>query len=61
MLNLLPFVFSLDKCDFFKRKICHFSGRLRPDWLNTAWAAMGRLGSVGLRHPEVEIKDSLDL
>ena len=26
-----------------------FSGRLRPDWGNTAWAATAGLGSIGLR------------
>ena len=25
-----------------------FSGRLWPDWGNTAWAAMAVLGSIGL-------------
>ena len=25
-----------------------FSGRLWPDWGNTAWAAMAGLGSIGL-------------
>ena len=26
-----------------------FSGRLLPDWGNTAWAAMAGLGSIGLK------------
>ena len=26
-----------------------FSGRLWPDWGNTAWAVMARLGSKGLK------------
>ena len=26
-----------------------FSGRLWPDWGNTAWAAMAGLGSIGLK------------
>ena len=29
----------------------HFSGRLRPDWGNTARAAMAGLGSKGLKCP----------
>ena len=33
-----------------------FSGRLRPDWGNTARAAMAGLGSIGLRY-EKEGKD----
>ena len=27
-----------------------FSGRLSPNWGNTAWAAMARLGSIGLNN-----------
>ena len=27
-----------------------FSGRLRPDWGNTAWVAMAGLGSIGLKY-----------
>ena len=27
-----------------------FSGRIRPDWGNTARADMAGLGSIGLRH-----------
>ena len=26
----------------------HFSGRIWPDWGNTAWADMAGLGSIGL-------------
>ena len=29
-------------------KIGHFSGRIWPDWGNTAWADMARLGSIAL-------------
>ena len=28
----------------------HFSGRIWPDWGNTAWADMAGLGSIGLTH-----------
>ena len=31
-------------------KISHFSGRIWPDWGNTAWADMAGLGSIGLRY-----------
>ena len=37
-------VFSLEKYG----KIGRFSGRIRPDWGNTARADMARLGSIGL-------------
>ena len=30
-----------------------FSGRIWPDWGNTAWADMAGLGSIGLKKTEV--------
>ena len=33
-----------------------FSGRLWPDWGNTAWAAMAGLGSIGIRYAENDRK-----
>ena len=30
-------------------KNCRFSGRIWPDWGNTAWADMAGLGSIGLK------------
>ena len=38
----------LEKCGKF-RKNGRFSGRIWPDWGNTAWADMAGLGSIGLR------------
>ena len=37
----------LEKCGKF-RKNGRFSGRIWPDWGNTAWADMAGLGSIGL-------------
>ena len=39
--------FSLENVEKYG-KIGHFSGRIWPDWGNTAWADMARLGSIGL-------------
>ena len=38
---------NLEKCGKF-RKNGRFSGRIRPDWGNTARADMAGLGSIGL-------------
>ena len=43
----------LFECTIFEKfgkiwKNCRFSGRLWPDWGNTAQVAMARLGSIGL-------------
>ena len=38
----------LEKCGNFWKNVC-FSGRIWPDWGNTAWADMAGLGSIGLR------------
>ena len=38
----------LEKCGKIWKNGC-FSGRLWPDWGNTAWAAMAGLGSIGLK------------
>ena len=38
----------LEKCGNF-RKNCRFSGRIWPDWGNTARADMAGLGSIGLK------------
>ena len=35
------------KCGNFGKNSC-FSGRIWPDWANTAWADMVGLGSIGL-------------
>ena len=37
----------MEKCGKF-RKNCRFSGRIWPDWGNTAWADMAGLGSIGI-------------
>ena len=34
----------------------HFSGRIWPDWGNTAWADMAGLGSIGLNENDVAYK-----
>ena len=40
----------LEECgNFLKNSL--FSGRIRPDWGNTAWADMAGLGSIGLTGP----------
>ena len=39
---------NLQKCGFFLKN-GRFSGRIWPDWGNTAWADMAGLGSKGLR------------
>ena len=40
--------FILEKCgNFWKNG--RFSGRIWPDWGNTAWADMAGLGSIGLK------------
>ena len=39
---------NLEKCGNFRNNGC-FSGRIRPDWGNTAWADMAGLRSIGLR------------
>ena len=41
--------FILEKCGNC-RKNGRFSGRIWPDWGNTAWADMAGLGSIGLNH-----------
>ena len=41
--------FILEKCGNFWKNGC-FSGRIWPDWGNTAWADMARLGSIGLKN-----------
>ena len=38
----------LEKCGNFSKN-GRFSGRIWPDWGNTAWADMAGLGSIGLR------------
>ena len=38
--------YNLEKCGKFWKN-GHFSGRIRPDWGNTAWADMAGLGSIG--------------
>ena len=39
--------FILEKCgNLWKNSL--FSGRIWPDWGNTAWADMAGLGSIGL-------------
>ena len=39
--------FILEKCgNFWKNG--RFSGRIWPDWGNTAWADMAGLGSIGI-------------
>ena len=38
-----------EKCGNF-RKNGRFSGRIWPDWGNTAWADMAGLGSIGLMY-----------
>ena len=40
--------FILEKCGNFWKNGC-FSGRIWPDWGNTAWADMAGLGSIGLK------------
>ena len=40
--------YNLEKYGKF-RKNGHFSGRIWPDWGNTAWADMAGLGSIGLK------------
>ena len=37
----------LEKCGHFWKN-SRFSGRIWPDWGNTAWADMAGLGSIGL-------------
>ena len=37
----------LEKCNFLW-KISRFSGKIWPDWGNTAWVNMAGLGSIGL-------------
>ena len=37
----------LEKCGIFLKN-SRFSGRIWPDWGNTAWADMAGLGSIGL-------------
>ena len=39
--------FILEKCGHFWKN-GRFSGRIWPDWGNTAWADMAGLGSIGL-------------
>ena len=39
---------NLEKCGNFGKN-GRFSGRIWPDWGNTAWADMAGLGSIGLR------------
>ena len=41
----------LEKCGNFGKN-GRFSGRIRPDWGNTARADMAGLGSIGLKHFE---------
>ena len=36
----------LEKCGHFCKNV-RFSGRIWPDWGNTAWADMAGLGSIG--------------
>ena len=38
---------NLEKCGKFWKN-GRFSGRIGPDWGNTAWADMAGLGSIGL-------------
>ena len=38
---------NLEKCGKFWKN-GRFSGRIWPDWGNTAWADMAGLGSIGL-------------
>ena len=37
----------MEECGKIWKNGC-FTGRLRPDWGNTAWATMAGLGSTGL-------------
>ena len=39
---------NLEKCGKMWKN-GHFSGRIWPDWGNTAWADMARFGSIGLK------------
>ena len=39
---------NLEKCGFFWKN-SRFSGQIRPDWGNAAWADMVRLGAIGLK------------
>ena len=42
----------LEKCDFFWKN-GRFSGRIWPDWGNTARADMAGLGSIGLKYQQI--------
>ena len=39
--------YNLEKYGKFWKNGC-FSGRIWPDWANTAWADMAGLGSIGI-------------
>ena len=49
---------NLDKYGKFWKN-GRFSGRIWPDWGNTAWADMAGLGSIGLRIPVTIVRTSL--
>ena len=50
--------FSLEKCGkIWKNRL--FSGRIWPDWGNTAWTDMAGLGSIGLRVNGVAIPTNI--
>ena len=41
---------NLEKCGHFRKNSC-FSGRIWPDWGNTAWADMTGLEYIWLKKP----------
>ena len=47
---------NLEKCGKFWKN-GRFSGRIRPDWGNTARADMAGLGSIGLRLQNIPVVD----
>ena len=49
---------NLEKCGFFLEN-SRFSGRIWPDWGNTAWADMAGLGSIGLRSHRGTLQHSM--
>ena len=49
----------MEKCGNFW-KSCRFSGRIWPDWGNTAWAEIAGLGSIGLSCHNMESKTAIE-
>ena len=49
-IHLGEFYFGKKVTFYFAKNGC-FSGRIRPDWENSAWADMAGLGSIGLIIP----------